>query len=109
MLLTGVIKVLILISRSSNDLSLRGWHIFLTSMKLGHVLMLISVGLDFHCIYLLPKEGSLLKLGISHLSIDMRSGKGASCSIIVKMRYYLWKYFPLLLISSQIGRGYLFR
>ena len=74
-LLTGVANLLILTSRSSNDLSLRGWHIFLTSLMIGLVLLLISVGLDFHHKYLLPKEGSLLKLGICQLSIDMRSGK----------------------------------
>lgn len=74
-LLTGVINLLILTNRSSSDLSLRGWHIFLTSLMLGHVLPFISVGLNFHCICLLPKEGSLLKLEIGQLSIDLRLGK----------------------------------
>lgn len=81
-LLTGVINVLVLTSRSASDLSLRGWHTFLTSLMLGHVLPLISVGSDFHHIYPFSKEESLLELGISKLSIDLRSGKmGIFCSI----------------------------
>lgn len=45
------------------------------SLMLAHVLPLISVGLDFHCIHHLTKERSSLELGISQLSIDMRVGK----------------------------------
>lgn len=71
-LLTGVINLPILTSRCLNDLSLRGWHEFLTSWMLQHVLPFISAGLDFHRIYLHPKERPLLKLGISQLSIDVR-------------------------------------
>lgn len=42
------------------------------SLILAHVLTLISVEVDFHCVHHLPKEGASLELGISQLSTDMR-------------------------------------
>lgn len=48
---------------------------FLMSLMSAHVLTLILVELDFHCVHHLPKEGSSLELGVSQLSIDMRLGK----------------------------------